>query len=438
MLDLHLFLGRGLELATSAKVGADTSGAGVKDGIYGSTPQVVLDLELERIKALTTTTHGLSGQQKVMVNAYKMYDKTRALASAQSCKRAKEIEAKGLADHPILAGSVTESERSRQEIVRCIARYRPAATIFEQGKSPLDPDAAMMGEKRKRHSAIIAKQKKTLQLAAAAVAEETGAAGPAIELEPTTEAKLVGVFGSVIAPGRNKRGVEEAIASSASSRNSSGNSVEGNSASAMVEPTAEPRIAARPTDEYTSKGMAITDSFESQLNTVVFDVSGDDNHSMLKKKRQMKWDRKKKKYVQEGSENDAPKRIKTESGNYIKASYKGTKYKEWQEKTNISGFSEDAEAAAMSYSGRGGRRGRGRGGDRGRGQGQAARGGELLAPEQIVKNRAKKAKEQSRLAQKQKGKGRGGGSRGRGGGNRAGGGGKSSSKGGRGKKHSKR
>jgi hypothetical protein len=82
-----------------------------------------------------------------------------------------------------------------------------------------------------------------------------------------------------------------------------------------VTASAEPRVASRPMSEHTERGYSV--NFDRAANTVAFDVEGDEKATMGAKKNRMKWDRKKKKYVQEGSVN-AVKHIRTESGNLIK------------------------------------------------------------------------------------------------------------------------
>lgn len=99
------------------------------DAMYGHAPQVLLDLELEHIRAWTAMTHGLSGACRTMFNAYQMYDKSSAEPSPQSCIRAKEIEAFGVATHPMLATVVGAAEIKRQDLVAGIASYRPAASL---------------------------------------------------------------------------------------------------------------------------------------------------------------------------------------------------------------------------------------------------------------------------------------------------------------------
>ena len=60
-------------------------------------------------------------------------------------------------------------------------------------------------------------------------------------------------------------------------------------------------------------------SFAHQASQVELDLMGDDSKEINKMGQKRKWDRKKKKYV---TENSNTKKLKTESGHYINASYK--------------------------------------------------------------------------------------------------------------------
>jgi len=360
MLDLHLFLGRGVIPAKPMLADGTVPQKDV-DAVYGKAPQILLDLELERIRARTATTHGLSGSYKTMFNAYKMYDKSRAEPSPQSCIRAKELEAGGVATHPMLATVVGAAEIKRQDLVAGIANYRPAVTIFEHGRNTIDPKLTMMAKKRESHAKIIKKQRQALILAAPLVEKarkfsDTDAAVK--KLEPSNVADISATFSHISAPGRNKEGIIDESAP----REPTGKI---DLTTMTEEIKVEPRVSSRPVGEHVDKHMGVNKDngyFEAKANAVIFDMDGDDDGTIKKTQNRMKWDRKKKRYVQEGSEMDAVKRIKTESGNYIKASYKGTKYAEWKDRNNADGnYVGGVEQARFANQGQSYGRGRGRG-----------------------------------------------------------------------------
>ena len=113
--------------------------------------------------------------------------------------------------------------------------------------------------------------------------------------------------------------------------------------------------------------------FEAQASNAVLDFTGDDDSQMRKKKNLMRWDVKKKKYVKAEqvklivlshiliseianiilrlSSNislwnfyhiqDDQKKIKTESGVWIPASYKSDRYKKWKQRSRLSHMQEN-------------------------------------------------------------------------------------------------
>lgn len=92
-------------------------------------------------------------------------------------------------------------------------------------------------------------------------------------------------------------------------------------------------IEHRPRDHEAERGYAIKgNSFVEQARDAVMDVLGDDADGLRRNQRQTQWDRKKKKFVSVAVGADNKKRIRTESGALIPASYKTNKYAEWAEK----------------------------------------------------------------------------------------------------------
>jgi len=92
-------------------------------------------------------------------------------------------------------------------------------------------------------------------------------------------------------------------------------------------------IPYQPPDFKREKGLEIQ-SFERQTNEAVMDLTNDDGTQIRGPTIQKtKWDRKKKKFVTVGQTDT--KKIKTESGQWIQASYKTDVYKKWLNKSKI-------------------------------------------------------------------------------------------------------
>lgn len=112
-------------------------------------------------------------------------------------------------------------------------------------------------------------------------------------------------------------------------------------------------------------------------------------------------DRKRKKFV--GDSGTQPKRIKTESGQWIRASYKTNAYQEWRERHKIdmplAGAEEDTPAVPSKRQS-GGKKGAQDGGRRKRGG--KATAGDLKSKGEILKKR--RVKKMQELARKRKAK----------------------------------
>jgi len=180
-------------------------------------------------------------------------------------------------------------------------------------------------------------------------------------------------------------------------------------------------IPYRPSDD-SEKHLEIN-AFQKEASAAMIDSSNQQQNTKGKKV----WDRKRKKFVSNQVEQD--KRIKTESGNWIKQSFKTGKYDDYKKKKNTdfadSDNEDNTESGEMSSSRLNKERlntifnARRRGGAAGRGGREQ---GALRKPENILKARSDRAK----LEARGKGRGRGGPGRGssmsRGGGSRGRGG----------------
>uniref|UniRef100_A0A7N9CKI5 ATP-dependent RNA helicase DDX54 n=1 Tax=Macaca fascicularis TaxID=9541 RepID=A0A7N9CKI5_MACFA len=128
-------------------------------------------------------------------------------------------------------------------------------------------------------------------------------------------------------------------------------------------------IPYRPKDFDSERGLSISGeggAFEQQVSGAVLDLMGDEAQNLTRGRQQLKWDRKKKRFVGKSGQEDK-KKIKTESGRYINSSYKRDLYQKWKQKQKIDDRDSDEEGASDR---RGPER---RGGKRGRGQAGASR-----------------------------------------------------------------
>jgi ATP-dependent RNA helicase DDX54/DBP10 len=88
-----------------------------------------------------------------------------------------------------------------------------------------------------------------------------------------------------------------------------------------------------------SRRYSLTDgasSFAEQARGVTFDLGGDEGVAN-RQKRQMNWDKKKKKFIKgDGVGADNVKLVKTENGTRLPASYRSGRFDEWKAKSRIS------------------------------------------------------------------------------------------------------
>jgi len=372
VIDLHLFLGRPLKVC-STKTKND------EDGVLGCVPQTCLADEFEYIKTTEQQAHDLTSQRQVMANACKQYIKSRTAASQESIKRSKEMNTNDIAPHPLFAGGNDEMEHARLNLLANLKNFKPTLTVFESKHTKKAQDGeAVMKQKRSYHESVIEKNKTRLKEAETFSAHAKGLTSADDQFEATVLDK----------------GFKD-----------------------------ENYISARASDYHEERGFNIR-SFQKEAEGASVDMVGDDSQDIRKQKGLKKWDRKRKRFVGADSGNKV-KKIRTESGAFIPASYKSNVYGEWMKKNRM----DSSRPADDDDTGSGDESGRGRGAVRGKGPG--FRGGmgrgskhnfsrksgkrELQSKAQMVTSRMK-ASSRGRGGGRGGGRGRGGGHGGRGGG----------------------
>lgn len=154
----------------------------------------------------------------------------------------------------------------------------------------------------------------------------------------------------------------------------------------------------RPKDFDSERGLRVGGdggAFEQQVAGAVLDLMGDEAQNLNRGQQQLKWDRKKKRFVGQSGQEDK-KKIKTESGRYISSSYKRDLYQKWKQKHKIDDRDSEEEGASdrRGPERRRGKRGRGHGASQPRTPG-APTGhvrSELKTKQQILKQRRRAQK----------------------------------------------
>uniref|UniRef100_A0A452SWT9 ATP-dependent RNA helicase DDX54 n=1 Tax=Ursus americanus TaxID=9643 RepID=A0A452SWT9_URSAM len=306
LLDLHLFLGRALTPAPRA---------GGTDGVLGRVPQSVVDDEEGGLRSTLAAALELRGLGRVADNAQQQYVRSRPAPSPESIKRAKELDLAGLGLHPLFSSRFEEKELQRLKLVDSIKSYRSRTTIFEINASSRDLSSQVMRAKRQKDRKAIASFQQGWQ-------GRLAAASPG-----NVFTEVMGRKRQQPGPNRGaKRRREEARRRDQ-----------------------EFYIPYRPKDFDSERGLSIGGdggAFEQQVAGAVLDLMGDEAQNLTRGRQQLKWDRKKKRFVGQSGQEDK-KKIKTESGRYISSSYKRDLYQKWKQKQKID--DRDSEDEGTSH-----------------------------------------------------------------------------------------
>ncbi|KIK67386.1 hypothetical protein GYMLUDRAFT_37499 [Collybiopsis luxurians FD-317 M1] len=343
LLDLQLFLGRPLKCEVTE--GGDQ--VYTESLILGPFERGRIDEDMEYLKSLDDANHSLPSLRTVMKRAQTMYERSKGKASPSSYKRAKEmikdpnwvLAGSDTGINPVLLRGAGERERRSQEqakqaLLRAVSAFRPAETVFEigtKGKAST-ANAVLMKERRKTLS-------KTAQRAHGA-----------------TSSALID----------NDDSFPEAVASSSKNLEMANEddiaTVFNKSSNSTSFRDEEFYMSHYQKDAATEKGYSLTDgaSFVEQARGATFDLAGDEGGAD-RKKRQLNWDKKKKKFVKgDGVGADNVKLVKTESGMKLPASYRSGRFDEWKAKTHSSlprvGEAEEVGTRPRQLAGPGGRR----------------------------------------------------------------------------------
>uniref|UniRef100_A0A8C1RFZ4 RNA helicase n=1 Tax=Cyprinus carpio TaxID=7962 RepID=A0A8C1RFZ4_CYPCA len=364
--DLHLFLGRPVQLNhCSCIVNAD--------GVFGRVPQSILDDEESQLLTAHENSLDLQNLRRISENAYKQYLKSRPSPAAESIKRTRNTQLSSMAVHPLLGSGLEPMELDRLLMVDSIKGYKAKSTIFEINSNNKSSASGVMRAKRSRDDRLLDKFSK-------ARAERIESAVPAVTRteEEQEDEDLQTVFSEVVGGKRRKQNDE-----------TDGPKSKKNKTSGKDE---EFYIPYRPKDFNSERGLSLggdAGSFEQQASSVVLDLMGDESNTLNQNKSLMKWDRKRKRFVQDTGKDDKNKKIRTESGQVVTSKKrKKSFYEEWKKKYKI----DDRSICVVGSAGR-----RGRGGAQSQPAQQQSGSrvrSELKNREQILKQRKRKAKQQ--------------------------------------------
>ncbi|KAJ4483387.1 P-loop containing nucleoside triphosphate hydrolase protein [Lentinula aciculospora] len=340
LVDLQLFLGQPLK----CEVTEEGDQVYTESMILGPFERSRIDEDMEYLKSLDDVNHSLPSLRDVMKRAQAMYERSKGKASPSSYKRAKEmikdpkkwfLAGSDSGINPVLLRGSEEVERraqlqAKQTLLRAVNSFRPAETVFEigtKGKAST-ANAALMKERRKSLTKSVLRAQAATSSALGGDTQDAVASTSKI-LEMANEADIAAVFDASKSKGFRDQDFY---------------------------------MSHYQKDALTEKGYSLSDgaSFLEQARGAAFDLTGDEGVAD-RKKRQLNWDKKKKKFVKgDGVGSDNVKMVKTESGTKLPATYRSGRFDEWKAKTHSSlprvGEAEGESVRPRQMTGPGGHR----------------------------------------------------------------------------------
>uniref|UniRef100_A0A0P4WQ32 RNA helicase n=1 Tax=Scylla olivacea TaxID=85551 RepID=A0A0P4WQ32_SCYOL len=341
LMDLHLFLSKDLRIAPHPP---DLSKKEDWNYMYGSIPQTVLDDELEEIMHLHNTSLELRKLKDSVTGAYKQYVKCRPAPSTESVKRMKENERLCVIGyHPLLVDAASDTEEQRLALLHSLKNLQPKGTVFEMIKNRKESNVrsiTSMKEKRDFDGRRIEAFHKNLKMQQEARQEKETKAKQAQEqvgrLEQSTEDEVKSTFSSIVGQKKKKEREDDSISNGLEGLkrklNDSGNQTTVKQKKAKKTQDFRDKdfyIPYTKDNVFAEDGYSLGSSFQKEAEASQLDLVQDDDSLQRKTSALHRWDRQKKKFV--GTQIQQ-KRIKTESGVWIAASYKTNRYKKWIEK----------------------------------------------------------------------------------------------------------
>merc|ERR1740128_113102 len=310
--DLQLFLGGAPGVIPQASTEMDNDDWHRKLGIV---PQTVLDEFSDTLNEWHKEKVDLIHTKEQANNAYKQYLKSRPAASRESVKRCKELKEKKIGPHPVLNTDSSDLEEERVNFLEQMKNFKTKSTIFEIGNTSKNKDKIeVMNNKRRKHASVIEQNIIKLETNLDRFKDNSEVRDTMSKPEKSSEEEIKNTFDTIVKEAKSKLG----------------NPMKDKSLRHLKDQSNF--IPYQPADQHTEAGYSMMSGFSAQAHGAVLDLTGDDEGEMRKKKGAIVWDKKSKKYVKV---QDDKKRIKTESGVYISATYKTNRYAKWKERSKM-------------------------------------------------------------------------------------------------------
>uniref|UniRef100_A0A8R1HV22 RNA helicase n=2 Tax=Caenorhabditis japonica TaxID=281687 RepID=A0A8R1HV22_CAEJA len=335
--DLFMFLGKPFKFAQ------DGSDYKESETLIGRVPDSIVSLETEFFNSIHDNNEDMLDLRQKANNAMQKYTRTRPPPSAESARRVKQdlrTDSVECAPHPFLKA---DGDKQSNDILNKIANYKSRNTIFEMNKSQKSQALAVMQAKRKAHEPRIStvseekrKQKEERIQKEQEESAETKEASNSQKEQNVEEEELAKVFGTVIGATRHTEKSEE------KKPKKKGDGKRIDRAEQMRLERENHYVPYMSSDHVSERQLALDKvDFARQAEGASVDIIMDDDRGMYKQQHGKRWDRRLKKYVGTGDE-PANKKIRTEDGTWLPASYKTGKYEEWKQKQKI-GFKKNGD-----------------------------------------------------------------------------------------------
>ncbi|KAI6196442.1 ATP-dependent RNA helicase [Aphelenchoides besseyi] len=277
--------------------------------VIGKYPEELVHQETEFLKMVHERALEMSDLRYKSENAMKKYNKNETTAL--------EVVA-----HPYFKDSrITKAET---DVLAGLKNWRPNATIFELNIGSKNEGAQVMKAKRKIHQRAIENKKNVLTKSQESEqVDEAVDEAMEIDVESADENDLANTFTEVIS---GRKFDPEAADNTKKTKRKRTREEE------REREKQEHYIAYTPSDHFTERALKIDGNFENSAKALSIDINADDDKGM---------DRKAKKFV--SGEQNSMKRIRTEEGTWVPASYKSGRYDQWMQKQKVSYADEEDE-----------------------------------------------------------------------------------------------
>jgi len=351
MLDLQLFLSRRLVIGRSH--GGHVNFA--TDFVVGGLPRDAVEKCNEWVVKLVEEDADLEAIRTVASKGEKQYNRSRNAASAESAKRAKQV----LADpqfaelNMVYAEDVNDAHDAKESMLARVSSFRPQETIFEIGKrGTSDAQAEIMRKVRARFA-----PRRTKATAKVEEQEHSGTSNPVndgTDDRPGVVTSINEENGSLAAPDSASESELEVTFSMPSRKKRADASSSWRDSENFISYTPrESNLAEERGYGVQSGSNSNSAEFLVQVRGATMDLTNDETRGVGEAGRPkgMRWDKKRKKYIMRGGDEDGPqgkKLIRGESGQKIAASFRSGRFDAWKKSHKIDQLPKVGEAEKTS------------------------------------------------------------------------------------------